>query len=374
MAKNETPAEDAELEALMAELEAQNAEIAASATVASAPVAVAPPASNPTVAAGTAPAVESAPAPIAEPASAPAVEIPVVAVPTPEDELAALEAELAEGQNAAPQPVAAPAVPALAVQGVAPAVVAPTTTVVNVVVSADTGPVGEAVKELADKVKTAVAENVAERRVVLNEDSTVKQPAAFPSDAKTTAVFGAGSPAEDAIPLPAAPAAPKKPPLNFYVDVEQFRKDTRVTEATLDSAMFEQAGLRAYYGTMAANAEAQSARVKAKFEVVEATLYDHHRKQLAASGEKTTEKMVENAVRLDPRWINAKNLLIESETIASINKSLVESLKDRRDMIIQLGADRRDEYKGAARVLAEQQDRDDIRARAIAAGRVAQSV
>ena len=37
-------------------------------------------------------------------------------------------------------------------------------------------------------------------------------------------------------------------------------------------------------------------------------------------------------------------------------------------MVIQLGADRRDEFKGAARVLAEQQERDSLRDRALAAG------
>ncbi|MCL2874689.1 MAG: hypothetical protein FWF12_00040 [Betaproteobacteria bacterium] len=155
--------------------------------------------------------------------------------------------------------------------------------------------------------------------------------------------------------------------LQHYVDVDQFRTDTCVTEINLDQCMIEQSGLRAYYGALAARAEAQAARVKSKFEVVEATLYDHHRKALAATGEKTTEKMVENAVKLDPRWLKAKNLVIEAETIASINKSLVESIKDRRDMIIQLGADRRDEYKGAARVLAERGEREELRERAMRA-------
>ena len=155
--------------------------------------------------------------------------------------------------------------------------------------------------------------------------------------------------------------------LKYYVDVWQFREDTRVAEHILDKCMIEQSGLRAYYGAQAANAEAQAARMKARFEVIEATLYDEHRKILAATGEKTTEKMVENAVKTDPRWLKAKNKVIEAETIASINKSLVESLKDRRDMIIQLGADRRDEFKGAARVLAEQNERESLRDRAIAA-------
>lgn len=155
--------------------------------------------------------------------------------------------------------------------------------------------------------------------------------------------------------------------LRFYIDVDAFRSDTRVTEANLDQCMIEQNGLRAYYGAQAANAEAQAARLKARFEVVEATLYDEHRKTLAAAGEKTTEKMVENAVKIDKRWLKAKNMVIEAETIAAINKGLVESIKDRRDMIIQLGADRRDEYKGAARVLAEQHEREALRERSLSA-------
>ena len=192
---------------------------------------------------------------------------------------------------------------------------------------------------------------VAERRVVVDEQGDVVQPALTFSKAepkRPTEAVGANG-------------------LKYYVDVEQFREDTRVAEHVLDKCMIEQSGLRAYYGAQAANAEAQAARMKARFEVIEATLYDEHRKSLAATGEKTTEKMVENAVKTDPRWLKAKNKVIEAETIASINKSLVESLKDRRDMIIQLGADRRDEFKGAARVLAEQGERESLRDRAIAA-------
>jgi hypothetical protein len=152
--------------------------------------------------------------------------------------------------------------------------------------------------------------------------------------------------------------------LKHYIDVPQFRDDTKVTEASLDSCMIEQNGLRAYYGAQAAMAEAQAARMKARFEVIEASMYEDKRKEFAASGEKTTVQMVDSAVKVDPRWLKAKNTVIEAEAIAAINKSMVESLKDRRDMIIQLGADRRDEYKGAARVLAENNEREELRERA----------
>ena len=159
----------------------------------------------------------------------------------------------------------------------------------------------------------------------------------------------------------------KAPALQYVVDPVQFGKDTRVTETTLDACMIEQNSHRAFYGAQAANAEAQASRMKVRFEVVEAQLYDVHRKALTASGEKVTEKAVENAVKLDPKWASIKNALIEAETIAAINKALVESLKDRCTMIVQLGADRRDETKGQVRTMLREQERDDLRQRALAA-------
>lgn len=155
--------------------------------------------------------------------------------------------------------------------------------------------------------------------------------------------------------------------LNFYVDIPSFNRDTKLTEATLDSAMMEQSGLRAFYGSQAAQAEAQHARLKVRFEVLEAKLYDEHRKALAAGTEKVTEKMVENAVKLDPRWLKGKNTVIEADTIAAINKSLVISLADRKDMMVQLGADRREEFKGGVRIMAAQDERESIAERAKAA-------
>ena len=159
--------------------------------------------------------------------------------------------------------------------------------------------------------------------------------------------------------------------LRFGIDVEQFQRDTRVSEAQLDNCFMEQASLRAFYGTQAAQAEAQATRHKARFEVIEATLFDQHRKALAKSEEKVTEKMVENAVKLDPRWLRAKNVMIDAETIAAINKSLVDSLRDRKDMLVQLGADRREGMKGQLRMAADQNERESMASRAAAAAQAA---
>lgn len=326
---------DDELESLMAELEAQNAEIAAAQSAASVPA--------PAAFVEDEPAAETPPEEPAVEEAAPVEADEVEAAPSPvaeEDELAALEAEL-EAEQAAPV-----SVPVAAVAESLPA------DAVEALTKNGTAIDQEATIPLEGKIAVTLPES--EAVAALREIETPPAPEAVERQLKReeprrpTEATGPGN-------------------LQHYVDVDRFRDDTRVTEANLDQCMIEQSGLRAYYGATAARAEAQAARVKAKFEVVEATLYDHHRKELAKMGEKTTEKMVENAVKLDPRWIKAKNMVIEAETIATINKSLVESLKDRRDMIIQLGADRRDEYKGAARVLAEQGQRDELRDRAMRA-------
>ena len=171
----------------------------------------------------------------------------------------------------------------------------------------------------------------------------------------------------DDIPMTSEKA--KMTSLRHYIDPAKFKEDTRVTEATLDQCMIEQNGLRAYYGTLAAQAEAQASRFEARFKVIEAQLYQKTRETIAASGEKATEKLVENMVLTNPLWLKGKNAVIEAQAIADINKQAVESLKDRRDMIIQLGADRRDEYKGAARVLEERESREDLARRAAAAAK-----
>lgn len=140
--------------------------------------------------------------------------------------------------------------------------------------------------------------------------------------------------------------------LKYFIDVAEFNRETGVNEADLDRCMVEQSSLRAFYGAQAAYAEGQHSKMKVRFDVLEAALYDHHRKELAADPTvKVTEKMVESAVKSDPRYLKGKTTVIEAETIASVNKALSISLGDRKDMLVQLGADRREDGKGQLRML-----------------------
>lgn len=248
---------------------------------------------------------------------------------TPEDELALLTAELAEEAHEAlpkttqplPEPASGDTTTSIVIE-------------VNAADSADTS-----------EIAALIAESVKETKA-----GSVGSASASPS-----------APSSAPIPI----VAPAKG-LQFFVDPNAFKIETQIKAHDLDTCFMQQSSLRAYYGTMAANAEAQAARSKTKFEVLEARLYDYHRKALTDSGAKVTEKMVENAVKTDPRWLSGKESVIDADTIAAVNKALAISLADRRDMLYQLGADRRDEAKGQARMNAIREEQASLANRATA--------
>lgn len=144
--------------------------------------------------------------------------------------------------------------------------------------------------------------------------------------------------------------------LEKKLDVEKFVRDTRISEVDLDKAFFEQSSLRAYYGALAAEYESFANRLETVVEAKEAVLAREIRAQALAENKKLSEKMVEELVRSDPKWIKMKNAVYEAQAQATIAKAFVQSLIDRRDMLIQLGADRRDESKGQLRMLEIQKD------------------
>lgn len=348
-AQNEVPVGDDELDALMAELEAETAGVVDTPAAAPKP-APAPTADDdleaelaalgdPDTAPEPTPAPKPAPTPAPKPAPKPEPKPAPVAEPEDDD----LEAQLAALEETTPAPVEAPKpAPKPAAKPEPKPEPAPEPEPERTTIT------GPAAIEEALKTVAAEPKSVAKLKSVPLEPDNVPAPA----------------------PVAATPAA-KKPGLNFYIDTAKFKEETAVSDVNLDDCMMQQSSLRAYYGEQSARAEAQASRVKLQVEIAEAKLFNEVRillsSRAATSGEKVTEKMVENAVRMDDRYAAINNRLIEAESIAAVNKHLVESLKDRRDMIIQLGADRRDESKGQARIMAQEQAHNDMKARAIAA-------
>lgn len=251
---------------------------------------------------------------------------------TPEDELAALERELAGEPVAVKDPVVA--------------VGTPQVTAVKTL---------EVVQEVADSSDDERGMSFIPGEVLVDPE-TAPKPAPKPTAAPVEAH---SAPGVD----PFGPASTGG--LQFFTDPSKFTATTSISDNDLDKCMIEQNGLRSFYGTEAARAERQAARIKVKFEILEATLYEEHRRLAAEEGEKVTEKALENRVKSDPRWGKGKLMVIDAAGISDINRALVESLRDRKDMLVQLGADRRDEMKGQARVMGAAGIAQELRDRAM---------
>ena len=146
----------------------------------------------------------------------------------------------------------------------------------------------------------------------------------------------------------------------FAVDPKQLAIDIAINQTDLDDGMISQAGLFARYAWTAAQAQAQYEKLKASFEILESKLDGEQREALAEAGGKVTEAMVRQAVVSDSRWGAAQSRLIDARTNSSFAKDVLESFKQKRDMLVQLAISDREEMKGTLRVM-DTEERDEKR-------------
>lgn len=155
---------------------------------------------------------------------------------------------------------------------------------------------------------------------------------------------------------------PKKS-VKTFINPVQFKSDVSVNIADLDDAFTRQASLFAHYGMQAARASEQVDNLKLLQEVKEAQLSNEHRESLLAEGGKVTEKMIDSAVLTDPRYIKIRKAYNEAKGVLEMNKASTEAFRQRRDMLIQIGADAREEKKGEIFIKKKESQSGDLRGR-----------
>lgn len=134
--------------------------------------------------------------------------------------------------------------------------------------------------------------------------------------------------------------------IRSIIDGQALRRDAIVNPNGLSEAMMEQASLTAHYHTLAAEAARQVDDAKLLLENVEAQVYRVIRDELASSGEKVTEALLERLVARHQRVIDTKKALNEAKQIEAVAKGAVQAMRDRKDMLVQLGSNEREEMKG----------------------------
>jgi uncharacterized protein YggU (UPF0235/DUF167 family) len=135
----------------------------------------------------------------------------------------------------------------------------------------------------------------------------------------------------------------------------ELMKDTDINPADLDEEMRRQSGLFSHYAAVCAKAQLTMDNRKLKRDVTVAKIA-HEIRDMAAEdggkylGVKLTEKTVEGAINLDVRWVQAQKDYNQSKSDFELFKGALEALKQKRDMLIQLGVNAREEYKGEMRI------------------------
>ncbi len=154
------------------------------------------------------------------------------------------------------------------------------------------------------------------------------------------------------------PTKSKKPALelNTFISTEQLQKDLAITPNNLTECYTNHAALYAWYSEQYRAAQFQADRLDNQEKLVYAKIEMDVRKNAVVEGEKLTEASVKSRVLLDPRYQKIATLKLESEMIAGLTRDATEAFKQRRDMLIQLGSDAREEVRGGLRMREDSLD------------------
>jgi len=131
-----------------------------------------------------------------------------------------------------------------------------------------------------------------------------------------------------------------------FVDPEQLKADLAYSLSDLSNAMMEHSALFAHYGVLASKASRQVDDLKLLLENVEARVYRSIREELIEKGEKVTEAQLDKLVTRHPDVVKLEKCLNEAKQVEAVAKIAVESMRHRRDMLIQQGLISREELKG----------------------------
>lgn len=136
-------------------------------------------------------------------------------------------------------------------------------------------------------------------------------------------------------------------------DPKQFHDDVAIDRNKLSDAFANQASLFAAYAEYNFAAMSKEMRAKVTLDLIIANNDKRIREEAIAAGTKITEKVIEAELDRSPEVVKAKLAHNDAKGMAAFVHLSLDAFKQRRDMLIQLGADGREEMKGDLRMRAQ---------------------
>lgn len=158
--------------------------------------------------------------------------------------------------------------------------------------------------------------------------------------------------------------------VNQFLDKSQLKNDISFSNTDLTSAMMEQASLFVHYGVLAAQAARQVDQFETRLEIAESAVYRQIRDDKVKADEKITEPALKALVAAHKTIRQIKIAINEAKMVETVCKAAVEGFRQRRDMLVQMGALSREELKGEVVITqkrlageANQQSQAELKAR-----------
>ena len=151
----------------------------------------------------------------------------------------------------------------------------------------------------------------------------------------------------------------------YYIDPARLKRDVAFSPHNIDDAMMTHASKFVHYAVQSSMARGQFERMKAAFEILESKLDGEHRTVLKEENPKTTEAQIRAAVVADARWKAANARLIETRTVYELAQDAKEAFTMRRDTLLQVAKNVREERGGEMRLREIQEDHKATRERVL---------
>ncbi|NBU69925.1 MAG: hypothetical protein EBS53_00520 [Bacteroidetes bacterium] len=127
-----------------------------------------------------------------------------------------------------------------------------------------------------------------------------------------------------------------------------------INRSDLSSEFASHAERFAYYATCFELAADKVRRLDIDLKRMYAVLDAEKRGEMMNSGVKTTEKMIENMVITDDRYVAVQSELMDAEKQHGLLKAARDSMAARKEMLVSLGANQRTEFRADAVVLGRE--------------------
>jgi uncharacterized protein YifN (PemK superfamily) len=149
------------------------------------------------------------------------------------------------------------------------------------------------------------------------------------------------------------------------VNVAKLKIDMSINDADLSDSMKRQAPLYTHYAMLTAQAQRQMDRAKIQTELTESKVHDRLTRAAKESGEKVVEAAIAKQILRDPEYLKAHIRYADAKMVYTLAKESLEAMKQRRDMLVQIGVAAREEMKGDLRLRAIEENNQSARERAL---------